>query len=101
MIKLQEFSRNETVLPRAPLLGELSPQATERFNRNTKGMTETSAIPQYNINRAKVQRSSGLLYYLRDRCRVRFDQPDPNIAEQQRVGCRRMGALAALRVVPD
>ena len=101
MIKLQEFSRNETVLPRAPLLGELSPQATERFNRNTKGMTEASAIPQYNINRAKVQRSSGLLYFLRGRCRVRFDQPDPNIAEQQRVSCRRMGALAALRVVPD
>ena len=64
-------------------------------------MTEASAIPQYNINRAKVQRSSGLLYFLRGRCRVRFDQPDPHIAEQQRVSCRRMGALAALRVVPD
>ena len=48
-----------------------------------------------------MQRSSGLLHFLRGRCRVRFDQPDPNITEQQRVGCRRMGALAALRVVPD
>ena len=48
-----------------------------------------------------MQRSSGLLCFLRGRCRVRFDQPDPNIAEQQWVSCRRMGALAALRVVPD